>query len=88
VKGASCMHLADSAALGALPICNAGQCGKAAGLTSRGLGAFLGPVPSLEYMSSALPALGKHSTRSLQEAGGRRAAQIGRQEISSGAGQA
>ena len=31
------------------------------GRTSKGLGARLTPVPSLVYMSSALPALGKHS---------------------------
>lgn len=35
-------------------------------LTSSGLGALRGPVPSFVYMSSALPALGKHSTRHLQ----------------------
>jgi hypothetical protein len=31
-------------------------------LTSRGLGARLAPVPSEEYMSSALPLLGKART--------------------------
>ncbi len=33
---------------------------------SSGLGALRGPVPSLVNMSSALPALGKHSTRHLR----------------------
>lgn len=36
------------------------------GHTSRGLDTFLAPVPSLVYMSSALPAFGKHSTRHLK----------------------
>ena len=35
-------------------------------LTSSGEGALRTPVPSDVYMSSALPALGKHSTRSLR----------------------
>lgn len=38
---------------------------RGAGHTSSGLGTLRSPVPSLVYMSSALPAFGKHSTRHL-----------------------
>ena len=41
------------------------DCAERAVHTRRGLATLRLPVPSLLYMSSALPALGKHSTRHL-----------------------
>jgi hypothetical protein len=49
-----------------LGVCREGGGAGAEGRARSGLGARRGPVPSLVYMSSALPALGKHSTRHLR----------------------
>ncbi len=49
-----------------LGACREGGGAGAEGRARSGLGARRGPVPSLVYMSSALPALGKHSTRHLR----------------------
>ena len=43
------------------------NCAERAVHTRRGLATLRLPVPSLLYMSSALPALGKHSTRHLHK---------------------